>query len=188
MDKLAPIRDIFDNFVNNCKSAYTPYEYVTIVEKLEAFRGRCGFKQYIPSKPNKYGIKIFALADAKCFYTCNMEVYVGQQPDGPFKVSNSPGAVVQRLYEPIKGTGRNVTMDNWFTSLDLLEKMHKDKLSLLGTIRKNKREIPPDFANPCKQLPVGYSIFGFRANATLVIQTKKTRMSYYYQAFILMTK
>ena len=74
VDKLAPIRDIFDNFVNNCKSAYTPYEYVTIVEKLEAFRGRCGFKQYTPSKPNKYGIKIFALADAKCFYTCNMEV------------------------------------------------------------------------------------------------------------------
>ena len=65
-----------------------------------------------------------------------MEVYVGQQPDGPFKVSNSPGAVVQRLYEPIKGTGRNVTMDNWFTSLDLLEKMHKDKLSLLETSEK----------------------------------------------------
>ena len=118
MDKLAPIREIFDNFLNNCKSAYTLYEYVTIDKKFKAFRGSCEFKQYISSKPNKYGIKIFALADAKCFYTCNIEVYVGQQPEGTFKVSNSPGAVVQRLYEPIKGTGRNVTMDNWFTSLN----------------------------------------------------------------------
>ena len=74
VDKLAPIRDIFNTFVNNCKSAYTPYEYVTIDEKLKAFRGRCGFKQYIPSKPNKYRVKICALADAKCFYTCNGSV------------------------------------------------------------------------------------------------------------------
>jgi hypothetical protein len=42
---------------------------VTTDEKLEAFRGRCGSKQYIPSKPNKYGIKIHALVDAKVLYT-----------------------------------------------------------------------------------------------------------------------
>ena len=64
---------------------------------LAAFRGRCGFRQYIPSKPDKYGIKFFALVDAKSFFTSNLEVYVGTQPDGPYKVSNSPGDVVERL-------------------------------------------------------------------------------------------
>lgn len=50
IDKLAPIRDFFDNFVNKCKNGFSLSEYVTIDEKLEAFRGRCSFRQYIPSK------------------------------------------------------------------------------------------------------------------------------------------
>jgi hypothetical protein len=49
-----------------------------------AVRGRCGFKQYIPSKPAKYGIKMFALVDAKT-YKFNLETYVGTQPEGPYK-------------------------------------------------------------------------------------------------------
>ncbi|XP_063931144.1 piggyBac transposable element-derived protein 4-like [Zophobas morio] len=173
LDKLAPIREIFDNFVTNCKTAYTPFEYVTIDEKLEAFRGRCAFKQYIPNKPNKYGIKIFALVDAKTFYTSNLEVYAGKQPDGPFAVNNSPNAAVQRLCQPIKGTGRNVTLDNWFTSIDLLDTLYKNfNLTLLGTIRKNKKELPIEFSRPFKR-PALTSMFGFRENATLVSYMSK---------------
>jgi hypothetical protein len=52
VDKLAPIRQVFDRFVQSCIDNYTISEYAKIDEKLEAFRGRCGFKQYIPSKPN----------------------------------------------------------------------------------------------------------------------------------------
>lgn len=83
VDKLAPIRDILDIFVKKCQDMYHVSDFVTIDEMLPAFRGRCQFKQYIPSKPNKYGIKIFSLVDAKMHYTKNLEVYVGQQPDGP---------------------------------------------------------------------------------------------------------
>lgn len=45
LDKLAPIRNIFEQFVEKCQSAYTPFEYLTVDEKLEAFRGRCSFLQ-----------------------------------------------------------------------------------------------------------------------------------------------
>lgn len=76
-EKLAGIRDIFDSFVQNCQKHYIISEYATIDEKLEAFRGHCSFRQHIASKPNKYGIKIFALVDEKTYYTYNMEVYVG---------------------------------------------------------------------------------------------------------------
>lgn len=38
---------------------------------------KCGF--YIPSKPNKYGLKVHALSDAKTFYTAEMEIYAGKQ-------------------------------------------------------------------------------------------------------------
>lgn len=66
-DKLAPIRTIFDEFVDHCKLNYTVGEYCTIDEMLEGFRGKCNFRQHIPNKPNKYGIKIFSLVDARYF-------------------------------------------------------------------------------------------------------------------------
>ena len=39
-----------------------------------------------------------------------MEVYVGLQPDGPYRASNSPGDVVERLCSQILQTGRNITI------------------------------------------------------------------------------
>lgn len=109
MDKLAPIRDFFETFVTNCKNAYTVGEFVTIDEKLEPFRGRCGFRQYMPKKPAKYGIKIFALVDSRVFYTYNMEICAGQQSDGPFKIDCSSKAIVMRLMKPLYNSDRNLT-------------------------------------------------------------------------------
>lgn len=167
-DKLAAIRDVFDMFVENCKAHYSLGQFATIDEKLEAFRGRCSFVQYIPSKPAKYGLKIFALADAKVFYTANLEVYVGTQPDGPYKLSNSPADLVERMVSPISRTGRNITIDNWFTSIPLASKLLNDhKLTLVGTIRKNKREIPPEFSQT-KNRPICSTMFGFQKDLTLV--------------------
>lgn len=50
-----------------------------------------------PLMPTKYGIKIFATVDSVVFYTCNMEIYVNKQPEGPFKDSNEPMDVVQHF-------------------------------------------------------------------------------------------
>ena len=64
-DKFAPIRNIFDIFNENCRRMYSPGEYLTIDEQLLAFRGRCPFKMYIPSKPAKYGVKLVMIFDNK---------------------------------------------------------------------------------------------------------------------------
>lgn len=167
-DNLAPIRKLFDAFVIKCKNGYCLSEYVTIDEKLEAFRGNCRFRQYIPSKPNKYGIKIFALADAKLFYVSNLEIYVGTQPDGPYATDNRPALIVERMCQPIYGSKRNVTIDNWFTSKELVDKLLKEyKLTVVGTIRKNKKQLPIEFVNG-KGREVNSSLFSFQENSTLV--------------------
>lgn len=119
-DKLAPIREIFEEFVSNIQKYYKHGEHVTVDEMLLAFRGRCAFRQYLPSKPAKYGLKIFAVCDSNTYYTSNLEIYAGKQNDGPYQVSNSPSDVVKRLVDPIKGSNRNVVMDNWFMSVPLI--------------------------------------------------------------------
>lgn len=174
LDKLAPIRDIFEIFVNNCKTGYCLSEFVTIDEQLPAFRGKCSFRQYIRSKPTKYGIKIFSLCDAKMFFTSNMEVYLGKQPEGPYKVSYTGMDVVKRLSQHIYQSGRNITTDNWFTSVPLVDTLLRDhKLTLIGTLKKNKPELPIEFSKP-KGRPLYSSMFGFTAGTTIVSYIPKT--------------
>src|SRR5215510_5531487 len=144
-DKLAAIRFILDEFVKNFKSTYCLCEFFTIGKMLVPFRGRCSFIQYVPNKPAKYGIKIFALCDAKTFFTGNLEVYCGKQPNGPYNFSSGPSDIVTRLTAHLKGTCRNLTTDNWYTSYPLAVSLLKDKITLVGTLKKNKKEIPVEF-------------------------------------------
>lgn len=175
IDKLAPIRELFEAFVTNCKLNYNPSEFVTIDEMLHAFNGRCSFIQYIRSKPATCGIKMFAMCDAKTFYTSNLEVYVGKQPEGPYKVSNSPLEIVKRLVNPIENSSRNLTTDSWYTSMPLGEYLFQRKITFLGTLRKNNPVIPAIF-QPNKSREGGTSIYGFQKEKLLVSYTpKKTK-------------
>ncbi|GBP30941.1 PiggyBac transposable element-derived protein 4 [Eumeta japonica] len=174
IDNLAAIREICDKLLVKYQEAYSPGENVTIDEQLIGFRGRFKGKVYMPSKPNKYGIKNQALVDSKTFYLLAFEVYSGKQPAGPYQVSNSPNDIVKRLVEPIKGSNRNVTTDNWYTSVklatDLLDPPYK--LTLVGTLKKNKPDIPQDFL-PNKNKPQFSSLFGIRSKMTMVSYVPK---------------
>jgi len=52
-----------------------------------------------------------------------------------------PTDVVMKLMRPHFKHGYNVTCDNFFTSLDLAVRLTKEKCSLVGTIRQNRREL-----------------------------------------------
>uniref|UniRef100_A0A1B6LLL4 PiggyBac transposable element-derived protein domain-containing protein n=1 Tax=Graphocephala atropunctata TaxID=36148 RepID=A0A1B6LLL4_9HEMI len=180
-DKAAPMREIFEQFVSLCKISYNVGELATIDEMLEGFRGRCKFRQYIPNKPAKYGIKIYALVDAKTFFTSNMEIYTGKQPQGPyFTIENNASSVVKRMIKPIDKSGRNVTIDNYFTSVPLLNDLYTNhRLTVVGTIRKNKKELPQELL--ClKSRPKGSSMFAFprppnKCTIVSYIPDKKTK-------------
>lgn len=50
-------------------------------------------------------------------YSINMEIYPGKQPNGLYNISNNPHPLVMRLMELILDSGRNLTTDNFFTSV-----------------------------------------------------------------------
>ena len=103
-------------------------------------KSRCSFVTFMPNKPDKYGVKFWVLTDVETKYVSNIDVYLGAQEKeqrfgAPLAVS-----VVVNLCKHIKRKGYNITCDNFFTSLPVAEKLTKDKLSILGTMRKNRRE------------------------------------------------
>jgi hypothetical protein len=82
-DKLAaPIRYFWEHWEEILSKFYNPGTNVTVDEQLVGFRGRCPFKQYIPKKPAKYGVKIWTLCDSASSYSLKAQVYTGKPPGG----------------------------------------------------------------------------------------------------------
>uniref|UniRef100_A0A1B6CG24 PiggyBac transposable element-derived protein domain-containing protein n=1 Tax=Clastoptera arizonana TaxID=38151 RepID=A0A1B6CG24_9HEMI len=96
LDKFYCMRETFYEFVRLCKENYSHSEYVTIDEMLPNFRGKSSFRVYMPNKPGKFGIKVWAMSDSKTFYTSNMEVFISKQKQGPYELNNSTRSIVNR--------------------------------------------------------------------------------------------
>ncbi|CAB3261584.1 unnamed protein product [Arctia plantaginis] len=173
IDSSAPIADLFKSFIDRCQALYAIGSYACIDETLVPFRGRCKFKVYMPKKPAKYGIKIQCLTDARSGYLLNAYIYeyVGKDSDSQnlpaaYQGMKKPTQAVMRLIPPIEGSRRNVTTDNWYTSIELLELLKKKQLTGVGTMRKNQKEIPRDFL-PNSSRNVDSTIFGFTKDYTI---------------------
>ena len=146
-DKLAAVRLLIEGFQSNSHSAFIPGECVTVDEQLYPFRGRCRYRQYMPNKPAKYGLKFWLLCENENFYCYNLQFYCGKEDERP---SNIPLGehVVMSLSESLKQSGRNITCDNFFTSLSLANNLNKSGLTLVGTMKSNRCELPANFRTP----------------------------------------
>ncbi|KAJ7993964.1 hypothetical protein DPEC_G00260590 [Dallia pectoralis] len=165
IDKLAAVRELWDEWSARLPSLYNPGPDVTVDEQLVPFRGRCPFRQYMPSKPARYGIKAWVCCDARSSYAWKMQVYTGKTRDGPEK--NLGARVVFDLTEGLP-RDHTVTCDNFFTSYKLAQRLLADRgLALVGTVRKNKPELPPALL-ATKTRRVLSSAFAFTPIATLV--------------------
>ncbi|XP_055920499.1 piggyBac transposable element-derived protein 4-like [Eupeodes corollae] len=177
-DPFIPVRKVWDLFIAQCKSNYSPGSNVTVDEQLLGFRGRCPFRMYIPNKPSKYGIKIPMMCDSGTSYMLNAMPYIGRAtntnglPQGEY--------YLKELSRPVHGTNRNITCDNWFTSIPATKSMllAPYKLTIVGTVRSNKREIPEQLKNT-RSRQVGTSMFAFDGYLTLVsYKPKPSKMVY----------
>ncbi|XP_052463478.1 piggyBac transposable element-derived protein 4-like [Carassius gibelio] len=163
-DKLAPVRDIWDKWVERLPLLYNPGPNITVDECLVRFRGHCPFKQYMPSKPGKYGIKIWAACDANSSYAWNLQIYSGKAADGKSE-KNQGMRVVLDMTDGLEG--HIITCDNFFTSYGLGEELLRRKMTMIGTVRSNKPELPPALLSMKDRVRLS-SMFAFTDTHTLV--------------------
>jgi hypothetical protein len=79
--KLETIREFFDIWDITLRDGSIIGSMLIVDEELVTFRGRCPFKQYIPSKPRRYGINFWIISVNNSSYVYNMETYVGKKPN-----------------------------------------------------------------------------------------------------------
>ncbi|XP_031594040.1 piggyBac transposable element-derived protein 4-like [Oreochromis aureus] len=163
-DKFAAFRQVWDLWTSRLIMLFNPDQDLTVDEQLVPFKGRCGFRQYMPKKPAKYGIKIWAACDTKTSYAWRLQVYTGKAAGAPPEVNQGMRVVLQ-MTEGLQG--HVITCDNFFTSYALAEELLKRKLALVGTIRQYKPEIPPALRQ-ARGREIYSSIFAFTKKHTLV--------------------
>ena len=96
------MREVVDRFNVNLEKNYKPGPYLCIDEQLIEYNGRVKFRQYIPSKPGKFGIKVFWITDSENSFPLRCLVYVGKQtfPEGRDRVIPLAETVVMTLSRP----------------------------------------------------------------------------------------
>lgn len=160
--------NVFDKLVQNFKSAYVPGQKVCIDETMVPFRGRLSFRQYIPSKRHRYGIKLYKLCTDKG-YTWNVSVYVGRDLTDD-KAQSASENVTLKLIEDLLEEGRTLYVDNFYTSVPLAYKLLEKQTHLVGTLRSNRKFIPQEIKNAklargeiiAKESPEGVTILKWR--------------------------
>ncbi|XP_078116363.1 uncharacterized protein LOC144524169 [Sander vitreus] len=141
-DKFALVSATWNKFVQNSIACYKPGADIMIDEQLFPTKAWCKFIQYTGNKPDKFGIKFWLAVAVQSKYMLNGAPYLGEE-ETRSKGQLVGESVVLKLAEPFLGKGRNITTDNFFTSLKLATALQAKKTSLVGTLGKAKRELPP---------------------------------------------
>jgi len=146
-DRLFKIKIIVESLRKKFSSTYQPHQKVCVDESIVEWLGRLQFKQYIPSKRHRFGIKLFVLCDCKSGFVLDFLIYTGDNShitiNETLKLS---GSVISTLMEDYVNKGHIIYMDNWYSSPTLFEYLLKKDTGACGTV-KNTRKGMPSFPN-----------------------------------------
>ena len=189
-DPLAKMRPFIDEVQHICKSSYLPYQDISIDETLLLFKGRLVFRQYLPSKRSRYGIKTFALCDSKNGYFWNFITYVTASkmdfciPHAITDPLSMTEKLVVHLSSPLFGLNYHLTTDNYFTSLRVAQILYQNGMSFSGTWRSN-RGVPTTLQ---KKTQAANSSMFMRKNEVLAVKWTEKKSSAKKDIFLIDTK
>ena len=129
-DRLAKIQPLLDVLEQNLKGMFCPGEDIVIDETLIPWRGRLIFRQYIPNKAHRYGIKLFKLCSVNG-YTWGLKVYLRRSVTGERQVGLAKN-ICLNLAEQLLYQGRTLYIDNFYTSYELAKCFLDKKNSRCG--------------------------------------------------------
>ncbi|CAL1300060.1 unnamed protein product [Larinioides sclopetarius] len=124
----------------------TPERDVTIDESLMLFKGRLHWKQYIPLKRSRFGIKSFMLCESKSGYVYQFIIYTGKDTlfDNNYQYLCKSSQVVMTLMQPLLNKGYCLTTDNYYTSPELADILLSKRTDMYGTLKLNRKDVPKE--------------------------------------------
>ena len=141
-DLLRKIRPFTNRIREIIGSVYNPSKNLTVDESLLLFKGRLVFKQYIPAKRSRFGIKIYLLCESDSGFMLNFEFHSSKNDHNLFAEHASTLSLSERivvhLSERFLDQGHRVFADNWFSSARLASYLLSRSTYFTGTVRPNR--------------------------------------------------
>ena len=141
-NKLYKIQPFLDLIIPNFQEVYKPTRQLAIHETLIKFKGKVHFRQFLPIKPGRFGIKAFTLAESTSGYLLNSKIYTGK--DGDAVQKDLGRKAVMSVIEPYLDMGYYVFMDNYYTSVTLFEELEERETLACGTVTPNRQGLPKE--------------------------------------------
>ncbi|CAH2013256.1 unnamed protein product [Acanthoscelides obtectus] len=123
----------------------SPGRVLVIDESMVLFRGRLRFRQYIPNKTHRYGVKLYKLCTSSG-YTYNLKIYTGKGDTQP-ELGHAQSIVLKLLEDVNPKEGRILYADNFYSGIPLVDQ----KCLYCGTLRSNQRGVPKEFTKKNKK-------------------------------------
>ncbi|KAL6730335.1 hypothetical protein Aduo_001315 [Ancylostoma duodenale] len=164
-------------FNKACQGSFRPGRELCIDESLVPFRGRNVFRQYIPSKRYRYGIKLFKMY-TKEGYTYRTIVYAGKQLQK--RIASVFEEVVMALTEGLLDSGGKVCFSAIIITPIPLASIHTsggntyfEKTNLVGTLWRNRKGLPPTVIS--RKLKEGQQMAQQKRDGVLVLKWRDRR-------------
>ena len=143
-DRFTKVRPLFTLLNERCLMFYPYEQHLSIDETMVPYFGRHPTKQFMRSKPVRFGYKLWCLATAGG-YVIQFEPYAGAKNKSADKAEFGLGGsvVLDLLSELPPSMPYHVTFDNFFTSVKLVEHLGSIGVGATGTIRQNRVEDCP---------------------------------------------
>ena len=114
-------------------------------------KSRLPYIIYQPQKPVHLDIQVFVRSNSPIGYMQQFQIYVG------FKITKTSNNglylnVVNSLTKPLHGTYARVDSDTAYTSIPTLHYLQNHKILACGTIRSNRKYLPPEIKKPEKMI------------------------------------
>ena len=135
-DKLHKIRPLL-NILKENFSKLPQEEHQSVDEQIIAFKGRSSYKQYLPAKPHKWGLKMFTRAGISGL-VYDFTMYVGEGTCPSYGLGLSSDVVLYLAKGLPKDKNFKLYFDNWFTSVSLLISLKEMGIFATRTVRRNR--------------------------------------------------
>jgi len=175
-DALPFVRSLADRLNKSFAEHFSPDESMTLDEAMVAYKGRSPIKQYIPSKPHKWGYKIWCLASEN--YLLHFEVYEGRE-EHPSPLG-ATGDTVIRMTHPYQQQQLVLFTDQWFTSPTLMHALAERGIRLCGSVNRRRKGMPDISKEALDSLRQGQWLQRQKGDATVVVWKDRTAMTVLY--------
>jgi hypothetical protein len=171
-DPLSRVRTLIQSLQHSFPRHYAPSRSLTLDEAMVAYKGRSPIKQYIPSKPHKWGYKIYCLASDD--YLLHFEVYQGKElHPSPL---GSTFDTVMRMTADYQKKQHILFTDNWFTSPAVLDELKRRGIRCCGSVKRNRKGMPAISDDQVSDLRQGQWIQRQKGDITVAVWRDKKVM------------